>query len=149
MTEEGRGFLRVRVLSAGGSLPVENALVTVSDYSEAGTGEILYSLRTDRGGLTPTLSLPAPPAFLSQQPGSVQPYALYNVSVINDGYYPVENVGVMVFDKVVAIQPVDLLPLSESEALAGAENGRIVIVENRSQDPERGDLEADGEGGVQ
>lgn len=149
MTEEGRGFLRIRVLSAGGSLPVENAIVTISDYNgEDSDGEILYSLRTDNGGLTPTASLPAPPASLSQQPGSVQPYSLYNVTVLKDGFYTVENVGVMVFDQVVAVQPVNLIPLSESDAVAGAENGRVVIIENRKSGNERGDLEADAEGGA-
>jgi len=146
MTEEGRGFLRIRVTSVNGSLPVENAIVTISDYSDDGEGEILYSLRTDSGGLTPTISLPAPPASESMKPGSVQPYALYNVAVLNEGYYTVENVGVMVFDNVVAVQPVNLTPLSEPESIAGADNGSIVIIENTNR-PERGDLEADREGG--
>lgn len=149
MTEEGRGFLRIRVLSAGGALPVENAVVTISDYNgEASEGEILYSLRTDNGGLTQTASLPAPPASLSQQPGSVQPYSLYNVTVLKDGYYTVENVGVMVFDQVVAIQPVNLIPLSEPESIAGASNGTVVIIENQNPGDERGDLEPDSEGGA-
>ena len=143
MTEEGRGFLRVRVTTVGESLPLENAIVIISDYSEGGEGEVLYTLRTDSGGLTQTASLPAPPASMSQQPGSVQPYALYNVTVLADGYYTVENIGVMVFDRVVAVQPVNLVPLSEAESVAGAENGRVIIVENNRNDTERGDLEAD------
>lgn len=146
MNEEGRGFLRVRVTEVNGSLPVENAVVSIADYSEGGEGGILYSLRTDSGGLTPTASLPAPPASRSMQPGSMQPYALYNVTVSSDGYYPVENVGVMVFDRVVAVQPVNLTPLSEAESIAGAENGTVVIIENQNQSV-RGDLRADG-GGV-
>ena len=143
MTTEGRGFLRIRVTEVNGSLPVENAIVNVSDYSEDGEGEILYTLRTDSGGLTPTISLPAPAASASMKPGSVQPYALYNASVTSEGYYTVENVGIMIFDNVVAIQPVNLAPLSEEESIAGAENGSVVIIENTNR-PERGDLEADG-----
>ena len=144
MTEEGRGFLRIRVTEVNGSLPIENAIVTISDYNDDGMGELLYSLRTDSGGLTPTVSLPAPPASESMKPGSTQPYSLYNVSVNTPGYYTVENIGIMVFDNVVAIQPVNLIPLSEAESIAGAENGNIVIIENINR-PERGDLEADEE----
>lgn len=153
MNEEGRGFLRVRVLSAGGALPVENAVVLIADYNgEDSEGTLLYSLRTDEGGLTPTISLPAPPSSMSQRPGSGRPYSLYTVTVMKDGFYTVENVGVMVFDQVVAIQPVNLLPLSESADIAGAQNGRVTIIENGNTNV-TGDLLSDAtdeiEGGAQ
>lgn len=147
MNEEGRGYLRVRVLSAGGALPVENAVVIISDYNEPESGgSVLYSLRTDESGLTTTASLPAPPTSMSQSPGNGQPYSLYNVTVMKDGYYTVENVGVMVFDEVVAIQPVNLLTLSESAEIAGAYNGKVTIIENQNTNV-TGDLLSDG--GVQ
>ena len=38
MTEEGRGFLRVRVTEVNGSLPVENAIVTIADYNDEDGG---------------------------------------------------------------------------------------------------------------
>lgn len=140
MNEEGRGFLRIRVLSAGGALPVEGAVVLISDYNgEDSEGTLLYSLRTDEGGLTQTASLPAPPSLASQSPGNGQPYSLYNVTVMKEGYYTVENIGVMVFDEVVAIQPVNLLPLSENDEIAGVQNGKVTIIENRNTNV-RGDL---------
>lgn len=150
MTEEGKGYLRIRVWTADGALPVENAIVTISDYNgEESGGEILYSLRTDNGGLTQVVFLPAPPKSNSQHPGETPPYSLYTVAVSKEGYYTVENVGVMVFDGVVAIQPVNLIPFSESDAIAGTSSGKIVIMENRRSERERENLEEDSEGGMQ
>lgn len=125
------GFLKVRVTRAGGTLPVEGAVVTISDYGSemSEDDEVLYSLRTDRGGLTETVSLPAPAFTDSTRPGNAQPFALYNVMVKYGGFYPVELVGVPVFGGVVAVQPVDLMPLSEADRIAGAEGDRVMIYE--------------------
>jgi len=138
MEYTGMGRLRIRVTEAGGVLPVEGAVVTVSEYVNGGDGELLYSLRTDNGGLTETMTLPAPPASDSMKPGAARPYALYNIDVSYPGYYPVENVAVPVFDRITAVQPVNLLPLSEKDRLADAEDGRVMIYEtpdNQSLQP--------------
>lgn len=125
-----KGYLKVRVTRAGGTLPVEGAVVTVTEYrSDAGEDGILYSLRTGRGGLTETVSLPAPAFVSSTRPGNVQPFALYNVNVLYEGFYPVELVGVPVFGGVVAVQPVDLMPLSEADKVAGSDGERVMIFE--------------------
>lgn len=132
MNESGNGFLRIRVTEAAGTLPVEGAVVRITEYpgeEDAAEGELLYSLRTDANGLTPIVSLPAPPAGESMAPGSAQPYAVYNISVTYDGYYPVEGVGVPVFDRITAVQPVSLLPFTEEDRIAGADNGRVMIYE--------------------
>jgi len=132
MNESGNGFLRIRVTEAAGSLPVKGAVVRITEYpgeDASAEGELLYSMRTDADGLTPAVSLPAPPAVDSMAPGAAQPYALYNISVTYDGYYPVEGVGVPVFDRVTAVQPVNLLPFTEEDRIAGADNGRIMIYE--------------------
>ena len=129
MEYTGMGRLRIRVTEAGGALPVEGAVVTIAEYEDGGDGELLYSLRTDSGGLTETVTLPAPPASDSLKPGASRPYALYNVDISYPGYYPVENVAIPVFDRITAVQPVNLLPLSEQDRLAGAENNRVMIYE--------------------
>ncbi len=138
MDYTGMGRLRIRVTEAGGVLPVEGAVVTVSEYTDGGEGALLYSLRTDNGGLTEIMTLPAPPASESMKPGSARPYALYNVDITYPGYYPVENVAVPVFDRVTAVQPVNLLPLTEEDRLAGADSDRVMIYEtpdNQSLQP--------------
>ena len=130
--ESGTGYLRVRVTSAGGSLPAEGAIVKIYNYNEEGddeAGDLIYSLRTGSGGLTESVELPAPPVSESFEPGGAVPYSLYNISVTYSGYYPVEGVGVPIFDGIVAVQPVDLMPVSEAESIAGAENGRIMLYE--------------------
>ena len=97
----GMGRLQVIVNTAGGSLPVADAAVTVygADTENDNTG-ILYSLRTDISGLTEYVALAAP---------------RYNIAVHRDGYGTVRNIGVPVFDGVLSTQRVTLIPLSEFE----------------------------------
>ena len=127
------GYLKISVTEAGGTIPIENALVVISEYTgetEAeNAGEVLYSLRTNEGGLTPTVPLPAPPAVESMRPGAAQPYSVYNVTVTYDGYYPIEGVGVPVFSGITAIQPFNMIPLSEAGKNSGVDFGRYIIFE--------------------
>lgn len=126
MSERGVGYLKIRATSAGGALPVEGALVRISEYSPEGSGAVLYSLRTNDGGLTETVSLGAPPARESMMPGAARPYAVYNVTVTKDGYYPVESVAVPIFERIVAVQPIGMVPITEEESIAGAEDGVMI-----------------------
>lgn len=110
----GRGFLRVAVRKARETLPIEGAFVQV--YGSGAMGEntdVLYSLTTDEDGLTEVVELAAPPAALSMTPGNPAPYGVYNITVQKEGYGRVENVGAPVFDGVLSVQPVNLVPLSE------------------------------------
>lgn len=112
----GNGFLRIIVRTAGGALPVEGASVDVygSDAANGNTG-LLYSLETGIDGLTPPVELPAPPREESLTPGTPTPFARYNVEVRKEGYNSVSNLGVPVFDGIVASQPVLLLPTVRGE----------------------------------
>ena len=66
--------LRVAVTTALGAQPLENALVTVSTApDENGTRTLLYAVRTDRDGMTPPMTLAAPPRSASLSPGQVTP----------------------------------------------------------------------------
>lgn len=127
------GSLRISVTEAGGTLPLSDALVVITEYTDEKNpetaGEVLYSLRTDEGGLTPTVSLPTPPAVESMRPGAVQPYAIYNVTVTYDGYYPIEGVGVPVFSGITSIQPFNMIPLSDKGMNSGSDFGRYIIFE--------------------
>ncbi len=132
MNESGTGFLRVRVTEAGGSLPVQGAVVQIFEYPDETTsenGDVIYSLRTNENGLAPIVSLPAPAAGESMTPGAARPYSVYNISVTYDGYYPVEGIGIPIFDRITAIQPIDMVPLTEEDRIAGADNGRVMIYE--------------------
>ncbi len=129
MSESGSGYLKLRVTSAGGALPVSGAVVTISEYTTDGSGEVLYSLRTNEGGLTDTVALPTVPASDSMRPGAERPYSVYSVIVKKDGYYPVEGVAVPIFDKIVALQPVNMIPITEAEQIAGAAGNSVMIYE--------------------
>ena len=59
---EENGYITVNVRTAGGALPVENAVVTVKDSG----GAILAVFFTDRDGKTPRLKVLAPPRANSE-----------------------------------------------------------------------------------
>ena len=112
MPAEGTGYLQMRVTSAGGAFPIEDAVVMVlSDPLGSGAqSSVIRTLRTDASGLTETVPLPAPSRTLSQSPGNGKPYATYNIAVYKDGYYSVEGLGIPVFDGIVSTQAINLLP---------------------------------------
>ena len=106
--EKSYGTLAVRAYTAGGALPIEGATVRIINGSE-----VLYSLLTDRDGITRQVQLEAPTADLSLSPSPVNiPYAVYDVTVEADGYEKKSIHGVSVFSGIKSIQLVNLLPKS-------------------------------------
>ena len=142
----GTGYLIVRVATARGAIPLENATVNVRIAAapdgaerEEGTpreGELVAALRTDRDGLAPRLALSAPPRALSEAPGSRRPYALYDIDAALEGYGSNYYQNVPVFDTVTSLQTVELIPLPEGKRpelgqdppalfFRSSENGRL------------------------
>ena len=104
------GYITITVRSAGGAIPVQDAVVTVKDAD----GNILYVEFTDRSGNTPHLSVPAPPKENSQSPNpSSPPFYSYNIDTDKPGYRSVRNLSIPVYPGVTSIQPVELLPIPE------------------------------------
>lgn len=113
----GTGYLIVRVSTASGAIPVSEATVAIrsGNGKEWGDkGAVVQILHTDRDGNTPRLALPAPPRTNSTQPGSMVPYASYQIDVSADGYYRQYFTGVPVYDGVTSIQPAALIPLADN-----------------------------------
>lgn len=110
---EPQGFLRVWVTTAGGTLPVPGVPVRITDED----GTLLHVLRTSESGLTPTVALPAPPAAESLTPGT-KPYSTYQISVDQTGYTPVPLLLVPIFDGITSLQPIPLVPATETSAMA-------------------------------
>ncbi len=106
------GTLVVAVSTASGAIPIEGAVVTVygSDELNSGVRTVIY---TNRSGNTEKITLPAPPASLSENPGSISPFAKYNVDVNKEGYNLRTFVNVPIFAGITSIQPVNLIPLTE------------------------------------
>lgn len=109
----GEGRLTVRVYTAAGAIPLEDAIVIIRDSPSAGGG-IIVSLRTDRSGMTPQISLPAPPKATAQQPGNVKPYSTYGIDVILPGYYTPVFENVPIYDGISSVQNVGMIPLPEN-----------------------------------
>lgn len=121
------GGLQVRVSSGTGAFPIENAVVLISPMDKTGVENgVIKSLRTDESGLTETVSLPAKPRELSENPGNIDPYNSYNVEIRKEGYYPVVAMNVPVFEGVNATLPVTLVPVGY-----GVTPGSIGFNENR------------------
>lgn len=108
------GYLKARVFTALGAIPIEGASVKVSS-SDGITPSVAHDLITDQSGETKTVSLPAPPRSLSGTPGGPLPYALYRIEAYAEGYAPYEALNVPIFSEILSVQPISLVPLSERD----------------------------------
>lgn len=120
------GYIRVRVTNSGGNFPVEGAMVYITDYNDE-NGELLYTLRTNSSGQTRTVTVPAVPIAESLTPGVENPYSMYNIRVVKEGYYTAESIGVPVFEGIVSLQSFNLQPLTETDLQNGV--GTRIIYE--------------------
>ncbi|MDE6701453.1 MAG: hypothetical protein K2K10_10670, partial [Acetatifactor sp.] len=108
------GTLQVNVVSSLGLIPVENAKVIIS--YEGDPENPLETLTTDSSGQTPSVKLPAPPIEYSLDPDTiVQPYSEYNITVIAEGYEPVQVSGSELLPDRLSLQPIVMNPLETSE----------------------------------
>ena len=104
------GKLAVRTFTAGGALPLRDAIVTIRGAGEENR-MIEYSIITDVDGLTPEISLPAPAAIYSQSAGSGSAsYGIYDIDVTAENYYSKTIKSVAVFDGIKTILPVNMIP---------------------------------------
>ncbi len=116
----GQGALVVHVTTARGAIPLEGAQVYVRSYDADGTdgrGDVIRSLVSGRDGSTPIIWLPAPARSESLKPngGGPPPFSTYIVEVFLEGYFMQNYINVPIFDGITAIQPADLIPLSEND----------------------------------
>ncbi len=108
------GYLVVKVSTARGAIPIEGASVNIRG-AEQENSQIIYSLTTDSDGKTEKIALPTPPRELSETPGAVAPYALYDIDVFKDGYSDLFIHKVPLFGSITAIQPAILIPLPDNK----------------------------------
>lgn len=110
---EGVGYLQIRVSTAQGAIPIEGAQVIVREPKERGD-RLVSSLKSDRSGLTPIISLPTLPRSLSESPGNTHPFFVYLVDVSKEGYYTQYYQNVPVFDGITAVQSAEMIPLPQN-----------------------------------
>lgn len=109
------GYLVVHVTTARGSIPLEGALVTVRSYSPENQpkGNLVATLVSGPDGNTSLLPLPTHPRSESLVAGNPTPYSTYLIEVRREGYSEQTFIGVPIFDGIIAIQPVNMIPLPE------------------------------------
>ncbi len=113
----GEGYLIVHATTARGAIPLEGVQITIRNYEpefSATAGDVILTLATDRSGNTARITLPAPPRAQSLTSGNARPFAIYNLEAHLEGYRTQYYYALPIFDGITAVQPVDLIPLSEN-----------------------------------
>ena len=111
------GKLRVRVTTGGFALPVPDAEITIKTPE----GRLIETLLTDISGLSPQVTLDAPPPEAQRDPElAVVPYARYTVEINAPGFLEAVIKGIQIYGDSVSDLPVDLEPETSENA------GRIV-----------------------
>ena len=125
MNLTGIGGLQINARKASGAYPVSNVNVRIIGAEEANKFTA-FSVFTNRDGNTPVVSLPAPDRSLSLTSGAAEvPYSVYDVEITAEGFYPKVIKNVAVFDEVIAILPINMIPLSEREQLETYPRGNL------------------------
>ena len=112
-----RGLLQVNAVNIQNNFPIQNARVSIR-YRED-PGRIIEQVETNSSGQTAQVSLPAPPAALSLEPGTARPYAEYGILVEAPGFMPLEIDGTEILADSTAIQPAALTPIGAGEPAEG------------------------------
>lgn len=111
---DSHGTLGVRVYTSRAQLPVAGAGVVFSCV-EDGERQVLGTGRSDRSGLVPPLTVPAPARQESERPGTIRPYARVDVWVEHPDYELLMVEGVQVFAGVDSRLELQLDPRLEGE----------------------------------
>ena len=107
------GTLQIFSRSATDGIPVSG--VTAHVRPASGTGDA-RNVTTDDSGYAEPIRLSAPDKSysLDENNNSVLPYAVYNITVDHEGYYPIVINGVQVFDGQNAMVDLNMIPLEEN-----------------------------------
>ena len=96
------GKLRLYVISALRSQPIEDATVTVSHTGDPDS--IIETAKTDSSGQIPELTLPAPPLEYSMAPSEYQPYSEYTFRISKEGFEDLDISGSEILPEATSIQ---------------------------------------------
>jgi len=106
------GTFFLRITSANGAYPVNNAKVFIEGISQD-SKNVKKRVVSDRDGVTPLLTYETPSPSRSLSPDTVKDsYTELNITVSADGYYQKSILNVSVFANVTTELPVNMIPLS-------------------------------------
>ncbi|MEL7604859.1 hypothetical protein [Sedimentibacter saalensis] len=106
------GTLTVRVFTALGALPVENASVTVYRMLEGGEVQSYSQQTTDSSGRVPDILLPV---IRDPMDTSQYYYTTYSMRVLAENYYTVNVLNFRIFPGIKTDYKVDMVPLVAGE----------------------------------
>lgn len=110
------GFLQIHTTVVGMALPLSGARCVISKLID-GKKRIYHNVLTDENGRTEELSLPAPDKCMTGAPANdgPLPYGLYNLEVMKDGFKRICNFNIPIFDGILSVQDVNMIPLADSD----------------------------------
>ncbi len=111
----GDGDMKIQVFSGRQSFPVVGAEVTVSKNFADGTYTFFTEL-TDTSGIVDNLSLSTPESGVANENNEILPYSTYTVRVTHPFFRTTAYYNVPVFDGIMSIQPVNLIPKTGTPA---------------------------------
>lgn len=104
------GYLKVNVYTAQDAIPLKNA--TVSIYKGTPPKDLITQLYTNDDGSTQSIILPTLSKPLSLEPSDIKPYLGYDIRIEYPGYQTQYFVNVPIFEGIVSLQSVQMLPLN-------------------------------------
>lgn len=103
------GTMKVQVFAGREIFPIVNARVVVSkDFTEG--NHVFYDEMTDISGIVDSLILSAPPKENAKRTNEMPIFSTYTIKVTHPYYITTVYKNVPVFDSVLSIQPVNMIP---------------------------------------
>ena len=121
--------MKVQVFSGREAFPVVSARVQISKNFEDGERFFADEL-TDTSGIVEGVSLIAPKKDLAQENNEILPYSTYTIKVTHPYYITTLYTNVPVFDDVLSIQPVNLVPKTGTPS----DDNEIIYVDEEPKD---------------
>jgi len=108
------GFLTARIYTSRGQIPVEDAIVTVTNANES-TQNIIAKRTTDKNGQIAPVTISAPDEALSLEPGNNKVFSTVDVRVDKNGFYTLFIKNVQVFANQTTVVDTPIIPLPDNE----------------------------------
>lgn len=109
----GKGSLKVRAYTSQALVPLQDVLVYVSDEK----GNLIGANLTNEYGESPTYDIDAPNKDISTDPNAtLQPFTLVNILAYRAGYYIYRILNAQIFDGILSIENLQMLPLPINNA---------------------------------